>query len=93
MAEEFWAKVLKYCGHYELAYAGLGKAYLSAGDSEKAVEYLERGMDKRYYSVALRRHRSDVVKAYFVPVSCGLIGVCAAAFAVRAVLKRRKRHA
>ncbi len=54
-----WENVLKYDANFELAYVGLGKAYLSAGDNKKAMEYLELGMSKQYYSIAFRRYRNE----------------------------------
>ena len=35
----------------ELANTGIGKAYLTAGDYEKALYYLELGMAREYYSI------------------------------------------
>lgn len=59
LAVELWEKVLEYDSNFELAYVGLGKAYMSAGDNEKAMEYLELGMSRQYYSIAFRRYRNE----------------------------------
>ncbi len=88
-----WKQVLQLCAHYETAYAGLGKAYLNAGDNRMAMEYLERGNDKRYYSVALRRYRSEQVKRYFIPAVSALGALGAAAATVHILRARRKKHA
>jgi len=88
-----WRQVMQLCAHYETAYAGLGKAYLNAGDNRMAMAYLERGNDKRYYSVALRRYRSEQVKRYFVPAVCALGVLGGAAAAVHILRARRKDHA
>ncbi len=58
-AVALWERVLEYDSNFELAYIGLGKAYLSAGDNEKAMEYLELGMSRQYYSIAFRRYRNE----------------------------------
>lgn len=84
-----WQQVLELCGHYEKAYAGLGKAYLNSGDNKAAMEYLERGADRRYYSVALKRYRSEQIKLYFVPVVCALAGLLCMRLLVKALRKRR----
>ncbi len=59
LAVDLWKKVLEYDANFELAYIGLGKAYMSAGDNEKAMEYLELGMSRQYYSIAFRRYRNE----------------------------------
>lgn len=87
-----WEQVLELCGHYEKAYAGLGKAYLNNGDNKAAMEYLERGADRRYYSVALKRYRSEQIKLYFVPVVCTLAGAAGVIALVKALRRRRERN-
>ena len=57
-----WEQVLRMDENNELANVGIGKAYLSAGDNEKAMEYLKRGMSQDYYSVAFKRYRNEVLK-------------------------------
>ncbi len=61
-AVALWEEVLRMDENNELANIGIGKAYLSAGDNEKAMEYLERGMSQDYYSVAFKRYRNEVLK-------------------------------
>ena len=60
----YWQEVLKLDAHYELAYAGVGKSLLAAGQSKEAMEYLKRGNEAHYYSIALRRYRTEVMKRY-----------------------------
>jgi hypothetical protein len=57
-----WEKVLNLDENNELAYVGIGKAYLTSGDYVKAMDYLKRGMSKEYYSIAFRRYRNEVLK-------------------------------
>lgn len=87
-----WEQVLELCGHYEKAYAGLGKAYLNNGDNKTAMEYLERGSDRRYYSVALKRYRSEQIKLYFVPAICTLAGAAGLMLLVKVLRRRRVRN-
>ena len=57
-----WQDVLKLDSHYELAYDGIGKSLLAANKNKEAMAYLKKGMDKRYYSVAFRRYRTEWLK-------------------------------
>ena len=62
-AVELWQKVLQLDENNELANTGIGKAYLTAGDYELAMYYLELGMARDYYSVAYRRYRNNFLTA------------------------------
>jgi hypothetical protein len=62
-AVPLWEKVLRLDENNELANAGIGKAYLSAGDNEKALTYLRRGMSRDYYSVAFKRWRNELLRS------------------------------
>ncbi len=61
-AVPMWQEVLRLDENNELANAGIGKAYLSAGDNEKAMLYLRRGMNRAYYSVAFKRWRNETLR-------------------------------
>ena len=61
-AVPLWSEVLRLDENNELANAGIGKAYLSAGDNEKAMTYLRRGMNRAYYSVAFKRWRNEALR-------------------------------
>ncbi|MDE6387806.1 MAG: gluconolactonase [Lachnospiraceae bacterium] len=56
-----WQQVLKLDENNELANTGIGKAYLTAGDNEAAMKYLELGMNRKYYSIAWKRHRNEIL--------------------------------
>ena len=60
-AVELWQRVLELDENNELANTGIGKAYLTAGDYEKAMHYLEIGMAREYYSIAFKRYRNQVL--------------------------------
>ncbi|MCL2663375.1 MAG: NHL repeat-containing protein [Oscillospiraceae bacterium] len=62
LAVETWREVLILNENLELANAGIGKAYLTAGDNINAMRYLELGMDRHHYSIAFRRYRNDILK-------------------------------
>jgi len=62
LAVEKWEAVLELDENNELANVGIGKAYLAAGDNELAMEYLKRGMNKSYYSVAFKRYRNALLR-------------------------------
>ena len=60
-----WQKVLKLNENFEQAYIGIGKAYLNSGEYKKAMDYLELGMSRSYYSIAYKRYRNNIIKEHF----------------------------
>jgi hypothetical protein len=54
---DIWRQVLLLNENSELAFAGMGRFYLLNGEYELAMDYLVRGMDLRYYSMALASRR------------------------------------
>ena len=60
-AIEKWQGVLKLNENNELANSGIGKAYLTAGDNKKAMKYLKIAMNRKYYSIAWRRYRNELL--------------------------------
>lgn len=61
-AVQLWEKVLKLDENNELAYVGIGKAYLTSGKYIEAMDYLRKGMSSEYYSIAFRRYRNEILK-------------------------------
>jgi DNA-binding beta-propeller fold protein YncE/phage head maturation protease len=61
-AVENWRKVLALNENYTLAYTGIGKALLAAGENREAMTYLKKGMNIQYYSVAFQRYRNEILK-------------------------------
>lgn len=57
-----WEAVLKLDENNELANTGMGKAYLTAGDNRAAMHYLKLGMNRKYYSIAFKRYRNEILK-------------------------------
>ncbi|MBQ8200331.1 MAG: hypothetical protein IJZ74_01045 [Clostridia bacterium] len=76
-AVALWEEVLRLDENNELANTGIGKAYLSAGDNEKAMEYLKRGMNREYYSVAFKRYRNEIFKDNIDVVLTGVVVLAA----------------
>ena len=60
-AIEIWQKVLQLDENNELANTGIGKAYLTAGENQKAMKYLKLGMNRKYYSIAWKRYRNEIL--------------------------------
>lgn len=88
-AVALWEQVLRMDENNELANIGIGKAYLSAGDNEKAMEYLKRGMSQDYYSVAFKRYRNEVLKANIQWILTGVVVLIAALWAFFKFVKPR----
>ncbi|MDE7300048.1 MAG: NHL repeat-containing protein [Lachnospiraceae bacterium] len=88
LAVDMWKQVLMLDENNELANVGIGKAYLTAGDNERAMKYLKLGMSRQYYSVAYRRYRNEFLKEYLGYILTGLLAVIVA---VVFVLKYRKK--
>ncbi len=61
-----WEKVLKLNGNYDLAYIGLGKAYLRQKKYKEAMEYFKLKRDRRDYSKAFKYYRKEWIEKNFV---------------------------
>jgi len=78
---EIWHEIILINEFNQLAFTGIGRAHLQNGEYVLAMDYLRRGMDLRYYSIALTRRRQVFVDAYlayaltaFLVVAIALIG-------------------
>lgn len=60
-----WEKVLKLNGNYDLAYIGLGKAYLRQKRYKDAMEYFKLKRDRRDYSKAFKYYRKEWIEKNF----------------------------
>lgn len=92
LAVKKWEEVLKLDSNFEQAYIGIGKAYLSAGDNKKAMEYLKLGMDKEYYSIAYKRYRNELLTDNLEYVLTGGIITFLAVTMWKKFRKRRSQH-
>lgn len=88
-AVELWERVLQIDENFELAYIGIGKAYLTAGNNKMALEYLKKGMDRQYYSIAYKRYRNAILKDNLGYVFTGAI-VLLITYQVVVRIKRKK---
>ncbi len=93
LAVPMWQEVLRLDENNELANAGIGKAYLSAGDNEKALLYLRRGMNRAYYSVAFKRWRNEMLASNISWVLTLVIILAALAAVYSKVIKPRRLKA
>jgi len=90
-AVETWREVLKLNENFELANAGIGKAYLTAGDNRTAMHYLRVGMDRENYSIAFRRWRNDILKENIGWILTVAVGGIFAYIIIRAAVRRRRK--
>ena len=90
LAVETWREVLKLNENFELANAGIGKAYLTAGENRTAMQYLKMGMDRQHYSIAFRRWRNDILKENIGWILTVIVGGIFGYVVIRTVVRRRR---
>ena len=66
---EPWMEVLRMNANYTQAYKGLGKAYISLGEYEQAMEYFKLGKDKDGYAEAKALLRDERIRENFALVA------------------------
>jgi DNA-binding beta-propeller fold protein YncE len=84
---ELWERVLRSCANFELAYVGLGKAYLQLDRYHDALINFERGNDIIGRSAAFEGYRSELISK-----NIWLLPVIFAVFAALVLLKRIRRR-
>lgn len=89
-AVDLWKRVLELDEDNELANVGIGKAYLSSGDYEQAMKYLEIGENKNYYSIAFKRYRNRILVKYIGYFLTAALLIVIAAVVVAKVRRKRK---
>lgn len=65
---ESWNQVIKYDGNYDLAYIGIGRAYLRQKEYKTAMEYFKLKYDAENYSKAYRQYRKIWVEENIVVI-------------------------
>ena len=91
-AIEKWQEVLRLDENNELANTGIGKAYLTAGDNKTAMHYLKLGMNRKYYSIAFRRYRNEILSKNMSTIMTLLIVLIVAAAAYRKFFRDKVRE-
>ena len=66
---EPWMEVLRMNANYTQAYVGLGKAYVSLGEYETAMEYFKLGKDSAGYGEAKMLLRDEIIRKNFALVA------------------------
>lgn len=95
VAESDWREALSYNQNLFIAYSGIGRAMLRRGDAKGALEYLERGDDRKYYSKALEKVRNETLKEYMIPCILALAGLGITVKVVKGVrrgVRKRRRE-
>lgn len=84
-----WEEVLKFNANSELAYIGMGKAFLRKDDYKSAIKYFRLGNKRDYYSKAFDLYRQELIGDHF-----GLIVVLilAAVIGLRLLSRRKARR-
>ncbi len=70
---EPWMEVLRMNANYTQAYVGLGKAYISLGEYETAMEYFELGKNPEGYGEAKALLRDEIVRRNFALVAAVVV--------------------
>lgn len=91
LAIEKWEAVLKLDENNELANTGMGKAYLTAGDNKAAMHYLKLGMNRKYYSIAFKRYRNEILKENLSLIMTVVIVLIAVGIIYKKFLKSKIR--
>ncbi len=90
-----WQQVLKLNENNELANTGIGKAYLTAGDNVSAMKYLKLGMNRKYYSIAWKRYRNEILTenmgAIMTVVIVLIVLICIYRRLIRKKLKAKRK--
>lgn len=82
-----WEEVLKQNGNYDLAYEGLGKAYLRQDRFKEAMDYFKLKRCKRNYSKAFMYYRKEWIEAHLG----GVVAVILIIILVPWLIKRIRR--
>ncbi|WP_152392384.1 YIP1 family protein [Paenibacillus guangzhouensis] len=88
-AAKSWEEVLKLNANFDIAYIGIGKALLKKGDNKQAMEYFKNGNNRKYYSQALKRYRTEYMWNNFGTMMTILFLAVAAIVAGRLYVRRR----
>jgi len=85
-----WEQVLRYNANCELAYIGMGKAYLRKDDFRNAMKYFKLGNKRDYYSKAFDLYRQEVIGDNFGWIVAGLVVLFVGSRALKRIRARKK---
>jgi len=91
-AASTWREVLRLNANYDIAYIGIGKALLMEKRSKEAIDYFKKGMNRKYYSVAYKQYRKEVMKEHFGTFLTALVVLVLAWFAFKVIKAWRQRR-
>lgn len=91
VAVEKWNEVLKLNENFEQAYIGIGKAFLNEGEYKKAMDNLDLGKSRSYYSIAYKRYRNNVIKQNFNLIFGTILVLIVAFISTRTYKNMKKR--
>ena len=88
-AIDIWKRVLILDENNELANTGIGKAYLTAGENKTAMRYLKLGMNRKYYSVAWKRYRNEILTKNMNLFMTGILVLVVAGIVYKKFFKKK----
>lgn len=83
-----WEEVLSRDGGYWLAYYGLGKAELNAGNYDKAMDYFEYAEANKSYDKAYQYHRDEVLSNNFTLIIIVLLVIIVGLIVLKILFKK-----
>lgn len=87
-----WRELLSENSHLSIAWCGLGKASMRAGDYPEAMRCFKLGNDHESYSEALREYRRESVRSHAWQIAAAVVLLIAAGPAVRIIKKAVRRR-
>lgn len=83
-AKDNWEKAVKEDTNCQMAYRGLGMAFLDSGEYREAMKYAKIGADRETYADAYENIRTEILEENFIWIFLGIIFLIGlvAAFAV-----------
>jgi hypothetical protein len=63
-AKPVWTEILSLNSNNEIAYMGLGKAYLKEHNNKAAMKQFKLGVNRDNYSVAFKRYRKEFIREH-----------------------------
>lgn len=86
-----WELARKFNANYDLAYVGIGKAYLYTEEYYKAMKYFKLGNNRDYYSKAFSKYSAKLINDNFEFLILGVAVIIAALFAPKIIKRYKKR--